>query len=268
MFQETVRVLYQQKIGPETYRMGMTCPDGFASAMPGQFVMVRIPERPVSLLRRPFSIHRLIKTKERLTGFEMLYRVIGKTTHALSQVKPEESIQVIGPLGRGFALPERTDAIYIAAGGIGVAPMLFLADFLLEQQVAPQAVTVYIGGRSREDLLCESEFARLGLQVFTTTDDGSAGQQCLITNPLEMAIREQPPDVVYACGPEGMLECVAGIVKAQEVPCQVSIETLMACGMGACLGCAVESAVDSGRYLHACMDGPVMDVMELTCNFR
>ncbi len=268
MFQETVRVLYNRKIAPDTYRMGVACPGGYRTAIPGQFVMVRVSDRPVPLLRRPFSIHRLIRENGRVSGFEMLYRVVGVTTLALSTVTVDKTLNVVGPLGRGFVLPEHRDTICIAAGGIGVAPLLFLGDYLLEKQVRPEAITVYIGGRSREDLLCETDFSRIGLRVVTTTDDGSAGQQCLITNPLEQGVRDQPPDVIYACGPEGMLACVAGIAKAHGVPCQISIETLMACGMGACLGCAVESGTDPTRYLHACMDGPVMDVKELKCNFR
>jgi dihydroorotate dehydrogenase electron transfer subunit len=99
--------------------------------------------------------------------------------------------------------------------------------------------------------------------VVLTTDDGSCGDQCLVTSPLEEAIRREPPDLVLACGPKAMLACVLGIVRACGVPCQVSIETTMACGMGACLGCAVGGRQDDTRYLHACLDGPVFDAEDI-----
>jgi dihydroorotate dehydrogenase electron transfer subunit len=96
-----------------------------------------------------------------------------------------------------------------------------------------------------------------------TTDDGSWGDQCLVTNPLEEAIRGAPPDLLLACGPKGMLACVLGIVRNRFIPCQISIETMMACGMGACLGCAVSGRQDPTRYLHACLDGPIFDAEEI-----
>ena len=125
------------------------------------------------------------------------------------------------------------------------------------------ACRLFLGGRGQEDLLCVVDFERLGIPVVLTTDDGSRGDQCLVTNPLEEAIRRDPPDLVMACGPEAMLACVLGIVGAQRIACQVSIETMMACGIGACLGCAVRGRQDASRYLHACLDGPVFDAAEI-----
>ncbi|MGB5619558.1 MAG: hypothetical protein WBM78_22165, partial [Desulfobacterales bacterium] len=107
--------------------------------------------------------------------------------------------------------------------------------------------------------LCTDEFTALNLPVHTTTDDGSAGDQCLVTHPVDVALADRRPDVVFACGPLQMLDCVIGIAAAHGVICQVSIETAMACGMGACLGCAVPSRDAPGRYYHACLDGPVFD---------
>jgi dihydroorotate dehydrogenase electron transfer subunit len=111
--------------------------------------------------------------------------------------------------------------------------------------------------------LCRNDFATLGLTVHASTDDGSDGDQCLVTHPLEEAIESHSPDMIVACGPMEMLACVIGIVDKHRVPCQVSIETMMACGMGACLGCAVEGRDTSERYLHACLDGPVFDAAVL-----
>jgi dihydroorotate dehydrogenase electron transfer subunit len=119
---------------------------------------------------------------------------------------------------------------------------------------------IFLGGRSRDDLLCRDEFLDIGIKLQVTTDDGSEGDRCFITHPLEMTSKEQRPDIIYACGPLDMLKCVADIAEKYHVPCEVSVETVMACGMGACLGCAVEKKEMKNAYLHACIDGPVFDI--------
>jgi dihydroorotate dehydrogenase electron transfer subunit len=111
--------------------------------------------------------------------------------------------------------------------------------------------------------LCLQELGEFGMRIFTTTDDGTAGDQCLVTDPVEIALSKHRPDMIYACGPMAMLKCLAGLVQAERIPCQVSIETMMGCGTGACLGCAVENRKDPERYYHACMDGPVFDIYDL-----
>jgi len=263
VYREKVQVLWNNEIQPGYFRIGITCPEGYAYAVPGQFVMLRIPGLSAPLLRRPFSIHRLIRSGGEFKGVEILYRVVGDTTRALSEIKDGGRVDIVGPLGRGFSIPDNCRKVCIAGGGIGVAPLLFLADFLLENRVAPSGVSLFIGGRSRHDLLCREDFARLGINAVLTTDDGSTGDQCLITHPLEISVRESRPNIIYACGPMGMLACVADIAESHDLPCQVSIETMMACGIGACLGCAVESRTDTGKYLHGCLDGPVFDALTL-----
>jgi len=122
---------------------------------------------------------------------------------------------------------------------------------------------VFIGGRSKDDLLCRDDFSKLTVQLRITTEDGSAGDKGLVTDPLAMQVKKNPPDVIYACGPLGMLKQVIGIAEAYTIACQVSIETAMACGMGACLGCAVENKTNPDKYWHACLDGPVFDAEEV-----
>ncbi len=140
-----------------------------------------------------------------------------------------------------------------------MAPIRFLAVHLVSAGIDPRHCHVFLGGRSRQDLLCVDEFKGLGMPVAMTTDDGSAGRQCLITDPLEEAIRANPPRQLYACGPHGMLQCIVGIAQRHGVPCQISLETMMACGMGACLGCAVPESDARQAYRHVCVDGPVFD---------
>jgi dihydroorotate dehydrogenase electron transfer subunit len=225
--------------------------------------MVRFPQQIDPLLPRPFSIHRLIKQAGVTTGLELLYKVVGKGTQALSLRQPGDHLSLTGPLGRGFAVPVDVAHIKIVAGGIGVAPMIFFLDYLIEHKHDLAGVEVFLGGRSKADLLCLDEFAALGVPVHMTTDDGSSGNQCLVTDPLEIAVVEKRPDIIFACGPMEMLACVAGIADKHGVACQVSIETMMACGMGACLGCAVAGRKSSDKYLHACLNGPVFDIREL-----
>ena len=260
---ETVEVLSNLSLDTGYYRIRLSCHRQYAQARPGQFVMVRFPDQVDPLLPRPFSIHRLIKQAGVATGLELLYKVVGKGTHILSLRQPGDYLNLTGPLGRGFAVSNDVEHIKIVAGGIGVAPMIFLVDYLIEQVHDLTGVEVFLGGRSKADLLCLDEFSAFGLPVHMTTDDGSSGAQCLVTDPLEIAVVENRPDIIFACGPMEMLACVAGIADKNGVACQVSIETMMACGMGACLGCAVAGRKNSDKYLHACLNGPVFDIREL-----
>lgn len=259
MYQEKVQVLWNERIGPQYFRMGLTCHPGYGASTPGQFVMLRFPDRLTPFLRRPFSIHRLLRQGDSVCGIELLYKTVGEGTRHFSRCRKGDPLDLVGPLGSGFSVSDRYRRIFMAAGGIGVAPMRFLIDFFMEKNLHPKGVTLFLGGRSKADLLCRDAFADLGVTVVTTTDDGSEGDQCLVTQPLESAMDGIPPDIVYACGPLDMLRCVIDLAEGHGVRCQVSIETAMACGIGACLGCAVEGRGESGKYLHACLDGPVFD---------
>ena len=260
---ERVQVLSNIAVGGGHFRIRLSCHAQYSGAVPGQFVMVRLSDQLEPLLPRPFSIHRLVKETGGATAIELLYRVVGKGTYQLSLKQSGDFVDLTGPLGSGFAIPERAVKVCIVAGGIGVAPMIFLLAFLQKQKIDFAGVRVFLGAKSKADILCQKEFLSLGVEVHTTTDDGSAGAQCLVTDPLDDAIAENPPDIIYACGPLEMLTCVAGIADKHNVACQISIETMMACGMGACLGCAVASRKQANAYLHACLDGPVFDTREL-----
>jgi dihydroorotate dehydrogenase electron transfer subunit len=265
MVQQEGKVKWNKPVGQACFHIGVTTSQAFAAAVPGQFVMLQVGAQTQrsTLLRRPFSIFGLFDGSEGFEGIELLIKVVGKATRRLSLMRPGDSLDLIGPLGHGFRIDTRHDPIYLAAGGIGVAPIRFLSKVLIQRGVLPQRCRLFLGGRSKHDLLFKEEFVRFGVPVTVTTDDGSDGNQCLITDPLELAINEQTPDMVYACGPHGMLACVAGIVERAGVSCQISIETLMACGLGACLGCAVPSGKDPDAYLHACVNGPVFNAGDI-----
>ncbi len=263
MIQQQVTIIWNRQVGPQIHRLGLACDQGYSEAAPGQFVMVQAGKDSAPLLRRPFSIFGLLGRREQLEGIELLIKVVGSGTAHLAGLRPGQQLDLIGPLGRGFRVAPSSGPIYLAAGGVGVAPIHFLAADLIDLGFDPGRCRVFIGGQSRSDLLCQDEFKAFGMPVTVTTDDGSAGDQCLITDPLDMAIQERTPDWVYACGPQGMLACVVGIAERNHVACQVSIETVMACGLGACLGCAVRGRIQKDAYLHACMDGPVFDATEI-----
>ena len=253
------RILSNREICPGYFRVRIACDQVYQDAVPGQFVMIRLVGQTSPLLRRPFSIHDLIMEGERVTGFDILYKIIGIGTEALSMSCAGDMVDVLGPLGRGFSTRGDFRHVHMVAGGIGVAPLVFLANHLMRQGISGSQITLFIGGRSCGDLLCLEIFERLGIQVKATTDDGSAGSQCLVTQPLAETLRQQKPEILFACGPMPMLREVVAISRKDGIPCQVSIETMMACGMGACLGCAVEKRDSKEKYLHACMDGPVFE---------
>ncbi len=239
--------------------MGLGCSNNFSVAMPGQFVTIHTMNHMDPLLRRPFSIHRLIKENSQFKGIEILYKVVGKHTEKFSFLKPGDNINILGPLGNGFRVPGKMKRIFMVAGGIGVAPMVFLAICLKEKWTDTSFLSVFLGGRSEDDLLCLDNFQNLGINIEISTDDGSAGQKSLVTHLLENAVSANPPDLICACGPMPMLKAVVEIADKNRIDCQISIETIMACGMGACLGCAVEGKNITDKYHHACIDGPVFN---------
>ncbi|MCP4747114.1 MAG: dihydroorotate dehydrogenase electron transfer subunit [Desulfobacteraceae bacterium] len=257
--QDNATIIWNRSLAGTVYSMGLTCSSAYQSAVPGQFVMVQTNKDLQPLLRRPFSISSIVGNQQLPKAIELLYKVVGKGTGRLSGLKPGQQLSLLGPLGKGFAIDPRRQTHYLAAGGIGVAPIRFLAQYMKSIGIDTSCIRVFIGGQSQDDLLCQADFEALGIRATITTDDGSAGDQCLITDPLAQAVQKHPPDMVYACGPRGMLACVAGIARQYNVACQVSIETMMACGIGACLGCAVQLSQEGQSYLHACLDGPVFD---------
>jgi len=259
MFQEKNQVLWNKKIAPSYFNMGLTCNKGYSDAKPGQFITLKFSDQITPLLRRPFSIHKLITENQIIQGIELLYKVVGRFTEKLSVCKPGDFIDILGPLGNSFPVSEHLNQVFIVAGGVGVAPLVFLSAVLKEKGMNPLDCRLFIGGRSADDILCKNYFLNFGMNICVTTDDGSEGEKGLVTTPLERELNICLPDVIYACGPAPMLRAVSKIAEKYAVPCHISVETVMACGMGACLGCAVENRKDSGKYMHICVDGPVFE---------
>lgn len=264
MAQEKVRIAWNKEIKPSYMHLGLEGQVISSKAMAGQFVMLKTDDRLDPLLRRPFSIHQVIKKEGKAVGIEILYKVVGTVTKRLSTMKEGETIDLVGPLGKGFQIAQENKKVFIAAGGIGVAPFVYLASKLIEEKINPELCNVFIGGRTEDDVLAKEIFETMGMKVHQATDDGSLGHKGLITDLIEAEIEKDVPDIIYACGPHPMLKAVADIAEKSRINCQVSIEILMACGMGACLGCAVKKKKESDKYLHVCIDGPVFNTNELS----
>jgi dihydroorotate dehydrogenase electron transfer subunit len=252
--QQQLQILSNSQISENYYQLQLKCDKAFETATPGQFVMIRLSDNYFPLLRRPFSIHNLFQNEKGDLCLELLYKVVGKGTIALSEYQKNQWLDVLGPIGNGFRVKDSVHSALLISGGIGVAPMLFLTKCLLENGTLCQVIN---GGRTINDILCTDIFQSLGVVTNIYTDDGSVGTKGFVTDHLENFIENQKPDILYACGPQPMLSKVTKISKQMNVACQVSLESHMACGMGACLGCAVPSDNLQKKYFHVCADGPV-----------
>lgn len=219
-----------------------------ATVEPGQFVHLRIATGADFILRRPFSVHRADGET-----VEILYQVLGRGTRELAQAERNAAMDMIGPLGNGWRVSKGAAHALVVAGGLGAAPMGMLVERL---SAAGVAVTVAEGAPTRERVLARELFEANARRVEYATDDGSLGREGFVTSLVERLIADDRPDVVYACGPEPMQRIVAAQATAAGVPCQVSLERLMACGIGACLSCVVSTTEGRKR---ACVDGPVFD---------
>jgi dihydroorotate dehydrogenase electron transfer subunit len=252
--QQKFQILSNKQIHGNYFQLRLKSKRGFKHAVPGQFVMIHLSDNYFPLLRRPFSIHNVFQHEMGDYCFELLYKVIGKGTLILSRYQPDQWIDILGPIGNGFQIDESIQTALLISGGIGVAPMLFLAKCLLDNGTHCQ---VFNGGRTSEDVLCTEMFQSLGMDVNIYTNDGRTGTKGFVTDNLSAHINKQVPDIMYACGPHPMLSKVSEIANANNIPCQVSLESHMACGMGACLGCALPSNDLHKSYFHVCADGPV-----------
>lgn len=259
MIQTETVIRANRPAGGGCFRMALSTPPDYAAARPGQFVTLRFPDGSGPLLRRPFSIHGLLEAGGETVGVELLYKVVGGFTRRLSEMRPGAVMDLLGPLGNDFGVPHAAHRIWMVAGGIGAAPLAFLARHLAEAGLDMASCALFMGGRTAADLVSLERFADLGMTVFKVTEDGSAGEQGLVTGPLAREAAINPPDLICACGPMPMLRALAEVAGDHGVPSRVSMETVMACGLGACLGCAVETVGDEKAYRHVCRDGPVFD---------
>lgn len=255
VLQEFSEILFHRQLTTDTWLMGLRSAAMAGAAKPGQFVMIQVRPGNDPLLRRPFSI-----SGTRGEALLILYCVKGKGTSIMAEKRPGEQLSVLGPLGRGFERPEGKGTALLVAGGIGVAPLLFLA-----QTMARSRYRLMAGFRTVRDIIRPEDVLGEPGDVSLATDDGSEGYAGLVTGLLQTYLgrdRHETGSIsLFACGPRPMLKTVAFEAAARQIPCQVSLEAAMACGLGACQGCAVKAAGREIRpYFHVCSDGPVFAV--------
>ena len=239
------------------YRIVLKAPEVAAAAVPGQFVMLRVTENLDPLLARPLGIFSLPSK----SSIEILYRVAGRGTELLTRAEAGQTLSLLGPLGKGFPMPDKTITPVLVTGGSGFPPLHFMS---LRTKDRAQ---VFIGSRNRECLPPISvlkSFRDHSRSVTIATEDGSAGRKGMSTDILNVFLtkfEKKTHFVLYACGPHAMLAAVSRIAGEHSITCYVSEEERMACGFGVCMGCSIP--MKAGGYKRACKEGPVFDSREI-----
>lgn len=262
-------VVEQETMATNTYRLRLWCPELARQIRPGQFFMVKEPGTNDPLLGRPFALFDVWEEDGERVGIDFGYVAIGKLTNLMTHWAPGDPVKLWGPLGNGF--PEPGDGhLMMVAGGIGQTPFLAVAREALglktygkparELSSQPSKLTLAYGVRSKDYLAGIEQFTMDGLDLRIATDDGTAGHHGFVTQLLQEAIQsENPPDKVFCCGPEPMMEAVQEICLKENVACWLSLESPMACGFGACFSCVVPVRQEDGSwdYKRSCVEGPV-----------
>ena len=266
MYKEICKVLSQEKVAPGHFVLTLESPKISKNAKPGQFVQILCADSTEPLLPRPFSFLDADSKK-----FSILYHMVGKGTEILSKLKKGDTLSVLGPCGNGFGLRIEDGGWRIGkrqylmvGGGVGIPPLYHFSKQLIKNKISNKNIYIFLGARDKSLLLHEKEFKKLGVHLYLATDDGSCGHKGFVTQPLEnflSSILHPPSSIrIYTCGPTPMMKAVSKIAQKFEGPCEVSVEVPMACGFGACLGCAV-TVRDEGstghRHAIACCEGPV-----------
>ncbi|MBT9131735.1 dihydroorotate dehydrogenase electron transfer subunit [candidate division NPL-UPA2 bacterium Unc8] len=251
MWQDKVSIVTNKEISPEYFKMSLEAGKIAKIAKPGQFLHIKIDDMP--FLRRPFSLHRMYNS-----NIDIFYHVVGKGTQALSQKESGAKLDILGPLGNGFEIKEIKNQVLIG-GGIGIAPLFALAEALVNTSTQ---ICVIIGAKTKERLLCEEDFAKLGCKVQVATEDGTGGKKGMATDILKDILLSLPPTetILYSSGPNKMLAEVSRVANVASVSCQISLEETICCGVGACLGCVVKTATG---YKRVCSEGPVFKSDEI-----
>ncbi len=265
------KILYNKELSPDYFRMRIGFQDVVKDIIPGQFIMIRVGDTHDPLLRRPMGIHKVVEDGK---GIEILYQVVGKGTFLMSEMRRGDRIDLLGPLGNGFKIDHDMERAIIVAGGIGIAPMMALIEEIKRQGAGEKGqktkIKVFIGGKTRRDILCVDDLKGLGADVYIATEDGSLGYKGVVTDLLKESITEKDSGfTMFSCGPNAMLKSTTDIALRYNIPCQISLDKRMACGVGACLSCVVKveslspTPISYSPYKCVCTDGPVFNAVEI-----
>ena len=257
MIHERGRVLGITEVIGDYRLLEIDCPKIAQSARPGQFVHILVPKLDGSVLRRPFSIFGAEQGR-----LSIVFKIVGRGTRVMGHLESRDELSIIGPLGNGFAEPAQHKLPVLIAGGYGVAPLLFLAQYTGVKGIA------FVGGRTKGDLLFSDAFDKLGWEVVLATNDGSAGVHGLVTDAVKTRLagngRDMDPEF-FACGPDGMLKAVGDLAIERGWTAWLSLDKHMGCGVGACLACVQKIRTPDGAVVQkrVCKDGPIFEAREI-----
>lgn len=267
-FQTDGIVVENERFKPSYFLLTLYCPPIANEIKTGQFIMLKVSDNHSPLLRRPFSIYKSYPVdhpeKNKRGCLLILYKKVGKGTQRMTEFKKGRKVNMIGPLGNGFSLPPLPSStnIILIGGGVGIVSLYSLAEVL-----GFRNLSVFIGGKTKDDILCEKEFKKRNVsKIFIATEDGSLGYKGTVIDLFlsqERRFKRGASRYIYSCGPVEMLKGLARALKAKEVVCQVSLEARMGCGFGACWGCVVKTNDPNTPYQRVCKEGPVFNLKDI-----
>ena len=249
-----LKVLDNRTINKSYYVLEIEIPEGANDILPGQFVEILVEDSKSTFLRRPISIYNVHPERN---SMDLLIQIVGEGTKKLAKLKVNDMVDIMYPLGKSFSIIESGKKALLVGGGVGVAPLLYLAKKLQDNGVEPH---ILLGGRTSENIIETDNFGKYA-EVYVSTEDGSKGEKGLVTQHSIMQNRSF--DMVYSCGPDPMMRAVAKVASTNNINCEVSLENMMACGIGACLCCVTPTT--SGHKC-VCSDGPVFNTKVLEWN--
>lgn len=254
------KLIDKKELIPGIFKFSVQADKIVNEAKPGHFIEIRVNDDIEPFLRRPISIHNIYKANGVL---EFIFQEKGKGTKLLSNKNVGDLIDIVGPLGYGTFKYSNYQNMAIIGGGIGVFPLYELAK---NAQIDNKNVDIYLGFRNKDLVVLEDDFKQVSNNLIITTDDGSYGQKGFAIDFLKNDIENGKVDSIFACGPLPMLKAVRQLAIEKNIPCQISLEEKMACGLGVCLGCAVKTATSSDenpQYWHVCKAGPVFQAKDV-----
>ena len=247
-----LEVVHAQQLGDRYVLLRLTADHPLPDMRPGQFAELKVEASPSTFLRRPISIHDVCRPRNEVA---FLIAMVGEGTRQLGTLRRGSFLNCVMPLGNGFSMPDSPqEKVLLVGGGVGVAPLLFMARELQQMGITP---TLLLGARKASDLVLLDEFRQVG-RVLLTTEDGSLGEKGFVTD--HSILRTEQFQRICTCGPKPMMMAVARYAAAHEIMCEVSLENMMACGLGACL-CCVEKTTKGN--ICVCKEGPVLNINQL-----
>jgi dihydroorotate dehydrogenase electron transfer subunit len=248
---EDLKVVGNKRLNKDFFILELKGDSKIPVLLPGQFAQVRVDGSTETFLRRPISIHDVDYEKN---TFKLLIQIAGKGTETLSRLDNSHILNLVYPLGNSFSLPAAEEKVLLVGGGCGIAPLLFLGKYLKSNGCVPD---ILLGFRNRDRIIEFEEYSETG-NVFVTTEDGSMGEKGYVTG--HSVLSKNKYDRICCCGPDSMMKALGAYSRDKNIVCEVSLENLMACGIGACLCCIVDTVKGN---LCTCIDGPVFNVNDL-----